>query len=100
MRLPVSTPGVGGLRKGRGSGVFGGVVRLATDPGAPEDAGPGAGQAADGVGVVAAARAGALVDVGGPGALVAGVVGMRVSAARRRLLQAQHQPTPLDSPLW
>jgi hypothetical protein len=52
-------------------GVVGGVVL----PAVPDDEQPGAGQDADGVGVVVAAGAGSLVEVGGPGAGVAGVAG-------------------------
>ena len=48
-------------------GVVGGVVV----PEAPDDAQPGAAEDADGVGVVVASCAGALVDVGGPGVVVA-----------------------------
>ena len=51
-----------------------GVVGDAVAPAAPEDTGPGAGEDADGVRVVAAAQAGAAVDVSGPGGLVTGVV--------------------------
>jgi CO/xanthine dehydrogenase Mo-binding subunit len=52
-----------------------GVVGLLIDLAAPDDADPGAGEDAYGVGVVLAAGAGSSVDVGGPGAGVAGVVG-------------------------
>src|SRR5207244_12108548 len=58
-----------------GVSVAGGVVGLAGVPAGPDDAQPGAGEDADGVWVAAAAGAGAVVDVGGPGAAVAGVVG-------------------------
>jgi len=70
-RHPVSTL-VGEL--GRGA-VLGGVVGGMGLPGLPEDADPGAGEDADGVGVVAAALAGLGVDVCCPGRGVAGVVG-------------------------
>src|SRR3954453_4173603 len=52
-------------------GLVGGVVV----PAAPEDADPGAAEDAQGVGMVGAAAAGALVDVAGPGVVVAGGVG-------------------------
>ncbi len=60
MRRPVSTL----LREECVEGaVLGGVVGRVALPAAPEDAGPGASEDAQGVGVVAAADAGALVDV-------------------------------------
>src|SRR5215467_6430803 len=52
--------------------VVGGVVL----PAAPDDADPGAGEDADGVGVVFAGGTGLVVDAGGPGAGVAAVVGV------------------------
>src|SRR6266516_5422101 len=52
-------------------GVVGGVVL----PAAPDDVQPGSGEDAHGVGVVVASAAGAVVDVGGPGAGMAGVAG-------------------------
>ena len=58
-------------------GVVGGVVV----PAAPEHAQPGASEDADGVWVVAAALAGALVDVGGPGVVVAAAVGEHAGGA-------------------
>src|SRR5437879_1032134 len=51
-----------------GSAVAPGIVGCSGLPGAPEDADPGSGEDAGGVGVVLAAGTGALVDVGGPGA--------------------------------
>ena len=72
MRRPVSTllceECVEGVVLGR---VVGGVVL----PAAPEDAGPGASEDADGVGVAGATGAGALVDVVCPGVPVSGAVG-------------------------
>jgi hypothetical protein len=68
-----------------GSGVVGGVVL----PAVPYDVCPGSGQNADGVGVVAAAGDGFVVEVGGPGAGAAGVAGevaegvAELSAAQR-----------------
>jgi hypothetical protein len=53
------------------------VVGAAVLPAAPQDARPGAAEDADRVGVVAAAVAGASVDVAGPGVPVAGAVGER-----------------------
>ena len=55
--------------------MFGGVVGDAVLPAAPDDVQPGAGEDADGVGVVVASVAGALVEVGGPGVGVVGVAG-------------------------
>ena len=80
MSCPVSTPWSGRdrlivveecLEAVVGGGVVGGVVL----PAAPDDVGPGAGEDADGVGVVAAAGDGLVVEVGGPGAGAAGVCG-------------------------
>ena len=45
----------------------GGVVGDVVLPAVPDDVEPGAGQDADGVGVVVAAGAGSFVEVGGPG---------------------------------
>ena len=55
--------------------MFGGVVGDAVLPAAPDDVEPGAGEDADGVGVVVAAGAGSSVEVGGPGVGVVGVAG-------------------------
>jgi len=70
--LPVSTPGGDQLLEG---GVLGGVVGGLVLPEAPDDCAPGAAGDADRVWVGAAAGAGALVDVGGPGVVVAAGVG-------------------------
>jgi hypothetical protein len=51
------------------------VVEGAIVPGAPKDAYPGAGEDADGMGMIAASAASALVDVCCPGGCVSGVVG-------------------------
>src|SRR5579863_10739726 len=79
MTPPVSTSGrdlLGRLFGECGGGsVHGGVVGDAVEPAAPYDADPGAGEDADGVGVVLAAGAGVAVDLGGPGAGVPAVVG-------------------------
>ena len=70
MRHPVSTPvGSGDFEGGL---MLGGIVGFAVVPSAPEDADPGAGEDADGVGMGAAAGSGALVDLGGPGRGVSG----------------------------
>src|SRR6185369_5398164 len=58
-----------------GSAVLGWVVGDSVEPAGPYDADPGAGQDADGVGVVLAAGAGVGVDLGGPGAGVPAVIG-------------------------
>src|SRR5271170_7437952 len=81
MSCPVATPSSSGrdlpalfeerLEAVVGGGVVGGVVL----PAAPDDVRPGAGDDADGVGVVAAAGDGPVVEVGGPGAGAAGVAG-------------------------
>ena len=55
--------------------VLGGVVGGVVLPAVPDDVEPGAGEDADGVGVVVAAGAGAVVEVGGPGVGAAGVAG-------------------------
>jgi hypothetical protein len=56
------------------------VVRLAFEPGAPEDARLGSGQDTHGAGVIVASGPGALVDVGGPDPRLR----RRAVAARRR----------------
>ncbi len=55
--------------------VGGGVVEDVVLPASPDDVRPGAGEDADGVGVVAATGDGLAVEVGGPGAGRAGVAG-------------------------
>jgi hypothetical protein len=55
--------------------VAGGVVGGVVLPAAPDHAEPCPGQDADGVGVAMAAGSGLLVEVGGPGVVVAGVSG-------------------------
>jgi hypothetical protein len=76
MRHPVSTPWTSGGGKSRGP-MARDVVGLAILPAPPDDAQPGAGQDADGVGVITPARAGAGVDAGGPRRGVPGVIGER-----------------------
>ncbi len=63
------------LEQGLEPSVAGGVVGDAVLPAVPDHEEPGAGEDADGVGVVVAAGAGPVVDVGGPGAGLAGVAG-------------------------
>lgn len=63
------------LEYGLERAVFGGVVGRVVVPTAPDDVCPGAGQDADGVGVVVAAGDGPVVEVFGPGVGVAGVAG-------------------------
>src|SRR5487761_834593 len=79
MTLPVSTSSrdlLGSLPGEHGGGaVFSGVVGDAVEPAAVDDADPGAGEDAHGVGVVLAAGAGVVVDLRGPGAGVPAVVG-------------------------
>ena len=76
MSSPVSSSGSLILvEQGLECPVAGGVVGGAVLPAVPDDEQPGAGEDADGVGVVVAAGAGAVVEVGGPGAGAAGVAG-------------------------
>src|SRR3954452_10020764 len=80
MSCPVSTPGSGGLRfvvveEVLEGAVVGGVVGDVVLPAAPDDVCPGAGEDAHGVGVVAAAGDGFVVEVRGPGVGAAGVAG-------------------------
>src|SRR5262249_20857736 len=72
MRFPRSSSGGG---KSCGGSVELGVVGGAVLPAAPDDADPGAGEDAYGVWVAFAAVDGVVVDLGGPGAGVAGIVG-------------------------
>ena len=80
MSCPVSTSAVlgglvGGVEDRLECSVVGGVVGDAVVPAVPDDVCPGAGEDADGVGVVVAAGDGSGVEVGGPGVGVAGVAG-------------------------
>src|SRR5215207_4465930 len=76
MRSPVSTRVVfGGVEDALEGVVLGGVVGGVVLPAVPDDEQPGAGEDADGVGVVVASGSGAVVEVGGPGVGVAGVSG-------------------------
>src|SRR5204862_8038620 len=90
MTLPVSTSGrdlLGSLPgECGGSAVPGWVVGGAVDPAAVDDADPGAGQDAGGVRVVFAAGAGVVVDLRGPGAGVAAVVGEGVDGGAEALV--------------
>src|SRR5512139_129605 len=72
MTLPVSTSG---RLKLSSVAVPVRVVSDLVGPAAPDDADPGAGQDADGVGMVVAAGSGRGVDLRGPGAGVSAVVG-------------------------
>ena len=94
MRLPVSAwlwrSGVEGAR----GGVFSWVVGDGVGPGAPEDSDPGAGEDAHGVGVIAAARAGAFVDVCGPLRGVSGIVGEACDGRAQALVAG---PAPADA---
>src|SRR4051794_41806883 len=69
VRRPVSTPS---FEESVEVAVLGLVVGDVVLPAAPEDAGPGAAEDADGVGVVGAAVERAVVDVARPGVPVAG----------------------------
>jgi hypothetical protein len=77
MRRPVSTPSVRvrDLEVLLQAGVLAGVVGNAVLPAAPEHAGPGASEGADGSGVVVPAASRGGVFVLGPGVVVAGRVG-------------------------
>src|SRR4051794_3119637 len=82
MTLPVSTSGserivLSGLGETYGVAVPARVVRGSVVPAAPDDADPGAGEHADSVRVIESAGAGVGVDLRGPGAGVAAVVGER-----------------------
>ena len=55
--------------------VFAGVVGDAVLPASPDHVQPGAGEDANGVGMIVAAGAGLSVEVGGPGVGVVGVAG-------------------------
>ena len=94
VRLPVSTGGEFEVCSATGWRVSVGVVGLVVGPGAPEDADPGPGEDADGVRVVAAAPASAGVDVGGPGAGMAGVVR---EAGQRGPQALVARPAPADA---
>src|SRR5919198_3240539 len=73
-----------GIEEGLRAAMGGGIIRGAVLPAAPEHAHPGAGKDADRVRVIAAARAGAAVDISPPGRAVPRVVG----EADHRLAQA------------
>src|SRR5918992_2070591 len=81
MTLPVSTSSSRSvlrlLGERRCGCVVGGVVGGFVVPAAPDHADPGAGQDADGVGVVFACPAGVVVELGGPWAGASAVVGER-----------------------
>jgi hypothetical protein len=72
MRLPVSTPR---RDKALQAGVLRSVIAGAVLPQAPDDPAPGTPEDTDGVLMGVAARAGACVDVGGPGIVVATGIG-------------------------
>src|SRR5258708_22584027 len=72
---PVSSRGLVLVREqGLEGSVVGGVVGGVGLPAVPDDVEPGSGEDADGVWVVLAAVDGAVVDFGGPGVGVAGIV--------------------------
>jgi len=80
MSCPVSSPGSGSswlilVEECLEAAVGGGVVGEVVLPAAPDDVGPGSGEDAHGVGVVAAACDGLVVEGSGPGAGPAGVAG-------------------------
>ena len=96
MTLPVSTSGSGrsfARLSTYGVAVPVRVVGNLVDPAAPDDADPGAGQDAYGVGMVVAAGAGVGVDLRGPGAAWRLLSANVVIATRKRLLQAQRKCT-------
>ena len=72
MRHPVSTHG---RFEGHGAAMQVWLVRGSGEPGSPQDADPSAREYANGVRMIAAARASAGVDVGGPCVGVTGVIG-------------------------
>lgn len=75
MRSPMSSRLGSGGQAALECAVLVGVVGQAVLPASPDDVEPGAGEDADGVGVVVAAGAGSVVEVGGPGVDQAGVGG-------------------------
>ena len=80
--------------------VSGGVVGGVVVPAVPDDVEPGAGEDADGVGVVVAAGAGPVVEVGGPGAGVAGVAGEVADGVAELLVDRPAEGDGLSLPDW
>src|SRR5215207_9702808 len=93
MSSPVSSRWV---EDGLESTVFGGVVGGVVLPAAPDDVCPGAGEDADGVGVVVAAGDGSVVEVGGPGVGVAGVAGEVAQGVAQLLVGSPAEGDGLD----
>src|SRR4051812_24328003 len=89
VRHPVSTPGFENRCETRRGAVPGGIVGGAVLPAAPEDADPRAREDADRMRVVAGASPRAAVNVGGPGARVARVVGERGERAAQTLVASE-----------
>ena len=73
--------------------VPGWVVGYAVAPAVPDDVQPGAGEDADGVGVVFAAGDGVAVEPGCPGAGAAGVAGEVADGVAQLLVAAQRKST-------
>src|SRR5579864_7156207 len=101
MSCPVSTPSSSGgdlllAEDGLEAVVGSGVVGDAVLPAAPDDVCPGAGEDADGVGVVAAAGGGVVVEAGGPGAGGAGVPGEVAQGVAELLVGAPAERDGLD----
>src|SRR4051794_17942393 len=83
MRHPVSTSLLGSLD---GAEVEIGVVGLVIEPGAPDDAQPGAGEDAHGMRVIAATLASSRIDAAGPQVGVARVVGQTSDGAAQSMV--------------
>src|SRR5262245_9818059 len=93
MRHPVSTLPVSGGGTRRGPMVCD-VVGLAILPAPPDKAQPGAGQDSDGVGMIAAARAGAGIDGGRPRRGVSGIIGERGDGLAEALVTRPPEDDP------
>ena len=74
----------------------GGVIRDVVLPAAPDDAAPRAAEGAQRAGVVVAAGAGAVVEVGGPGAGPAGVSGEVAQGVAELLVGSPSERDGLD----
>ena len=84
MRHPVSTLATSGGGKSRGP-MARDIVELVILPAPPDDAQPGSGQDPDGVGMIAAARAGTGIDGSRPGEAWRELSASVVTAWRRPL---------------
>jgi hypothetical protein len=93
MSCPVSSRGLRILVEECLEGVVGGgVVGHVVLPASPDDVRPGAGEDADGVGMVTAAGDGLVVEDSGPGAGAAGVAGEVAQGVSQLLVGALNRP--------